>query len=43
MSILPLLNENKKYNNRKDSSNKKEYTGEDNLFNCGVILKINIF
>lgn len=43
MSILPLLNENKKYNNRNDSSNKKAYTDEENLFNCGVILKINIF
>ena len=31
MSILPLLNENKKYE------------GHDNLFNCGVILKVNIF
>ena len=39
MSILPLLNENKKYDNGKN----KKYEGHDNLFNCGVILKINIF
>lgn len=39
MSILPLLNENKKYDNVKN----KKYEGHDNLFNCGVILKINIF
>jgi hypothetical protein len=42
MSILPLLNEKKKYNNGKKSG-KKEYTKGDNLFNCGVILKINIY
>lgn len=42
MSILPLLNENKKYNNG-EKSDKKEYTKGDNLFNCGVILKINIY
>ena len=39
MSILPLLNENKKYDNGKN----KKYEGHDNLFNCGIILKINIF
>ena len=39
MSILPLLNENKKYDNEKN----KKYEGHDNLFNCGIILKINIF
>jgi len=39
MSILPLLNENKKY----DNGGNKKYEGHDNLFNCGVILKINIF
>lgn len=39
MSILPLLNENKKYDNGKN----KKHEGHDNLFNCGVILKINIF
>ena len=39
MFILPLLNENKKYDNGKN----KKYEGHDNLFNCGVILKINIF
>ena len=39
MSILPLLNENKKYNNGKN----KKYEQANNLFNCGVILKINIF
>ena len=39
MSILPLLNENKKY----DDGKNKKYEGHDNLFNCGVILKINIF
>lgn len=42
MSILPLLNENKKYNNGKEE-NQKVYNKGDNLFNCGVILKINIF
>lgn len=42
MSILPLLNEKKKYNNG-ERSDKKEYTKGDNLFNCGVILKINIY
>ena len=43
MSILPLLNENKKYDNGKIEGLKKVYVGVDNLFNCGVILKINIF
>lgn len=43
MSILPLLNENKKYNNGKIDDNLKEYVDRNNLFNCGVILKINIF
>ena len=43
MSILPLLNENKKYNNGKNDDNLKVYVDGDNLFNCGVILKINIF
>ena len=43
MSILPLLNENKKYDNGKIDGLKKVYVGVDNLFNCGVILKINIF
>ena len=38
MSILPLLNENKKYNN-----GLRRYEDPNNLFNCGVILKINIF
>ena len=42
MSILPLLNENKKYNNGKEG-NPKVYNSRNNLFNCGVILKINIF
>lgn len=42
MSILPLLNEKKKYNSG-EMSDKKEYTKGDNLFNCGVILKINIY
>ena len=43
MSILPLLNENKKYNNGKSDDNQKVYGDKNNLFNCGVILKINIF
>ena len=43
MSILPLLNENKKYDNGKIDELKKVYENKDNLFNCGVILKINIF
>lgn len=45
MSILPLLNENKKYDNNKEEGGeqKKEYKSPDNLFNCGVILKVNIF
>ena len=43
MSILPLLNENKKYNNGKKEDENKEYKSTNNLFNCGVILKINIF
>ena len=43
MSILPLLNENKKYNNGKEEGENKEYKYANNLFNCGVILKINIF
>ena len=43
MSILPLLNENKKYNNGKSDDNQKVYGDKYNLFNCGVILKINIF
>lgn len=43
MSILPLLNENKKYDNEKIDELKKVYENKDNLFNCGVILKINIF
>ena len=43
MSILPLLNENKKYNNGKKEDENKEYKFANNLFNCGVILKINIF
>ena len=43
MSILPLLNENKKYDDGKIDELKKVYENKDNLFNCGVILKINIF
>ena len=44
MSILPLLNENKKYNNGKEKKGEnKEYKYANNLFNCGVILKFNIF
>ena len=43
MSILPLLNENKQYDNGKIDELKKVYENKDNLFNCGVILKINIF